>query len=203
MAPHMANPSVRRAVLCAILLLVASVAFGQVAGDANGDGIVNLVDASMIRDHLLEKTSLTGAAFTRADADHDGKIRMADLVYVNNHFYKPPVKNISGWIALPAGTPLSPTGMKIIAPGGEAAIDATWHFTGLPVWNTGCGQFVFVEDVAGSSTLMGYVDPSEVSTGTLVLTPTHIALGLVAMHPVCFRACFNILDFGVAYGAAS
>jgi formylglycine-generating enzyme required for sulfatase activity len=178
------------AILCAFWASVAALSFGLAPGDVNGDGIVNLIDSAMIRDHLLERKSLTGAALTRADADGDGKVRMADLVYVNNHFYKPPVKGISGWIALPAGTPLSPTGMKIIAAGGEAAIDATWHFTGLPAWNTGCGQFVFVEDSAGSSTLMGYVDPSEVSTGTLILTPTHIALGLIAMHP----ACFNVDD---------
>jgi formylglycine-generating enzyme required for sulfatase activity len=175
-----------RAVLCAMLLCAASLSFGQVKGDVSGDGIVNLIDAAMIKDHLLERKPLTGSALTRADTDGDGKVRMADLVYVNNHFYKPPVKNISGWIALPSGTPLSPTGMKIIAPGGEAAIDGTWHFAGLPAWNTGNGQFVFVEDAAGSSTLMGYVDPSEVSTGTLIFTPRHIALGLIAMHPVNF-----------------
>jgi len=177
--------SIRLAAFCALWVSVAGLAFAQVKGDANGDGIVNLVDAAMIKDHLLEKVPLTGATLTRADADGDGKVRMADLVYVNNHFYKPPVKNISAWIALPSGTPLSPTGMKIIAAGGEAAIDATWHFTGLPEWNTGSGQFVFLEDAAGSSVLTAYISKAEISTGTIIITTTHIATALVGIQPVC------------------
>jgi formylglycine-generating enzyme required for sulfatase activity len=155
-------------------------------GDVNGDGIVNFVDAGMIKDHLLERTALTSGALTRADADGDGLVRMADVVWVVNHRYTPPVKAIGGWIDLPNGCPLQPTGMEIVAAGGSAPIDATWHFAGLPAWDTGAGQFVFVEDAAGSSVLMGYVDPAEVASGTLVFTPTHIALGLIAMHPVCF-----------------
>ncbi|MBM3335170.1 dockerin type I repeat-containing protein [Candidatus Sumerlaeota bacterium] len=190
MTNRMGNHTATCALFSAILLFATGLASGQVKGDASGDGIINATDAAMIRDHLLEKSPLTGAALTRADTDGDGKVRMADLVYVNNHFYKPPVKGISGRIDLPTGCPLSPTGMKIIGPGGEATIDAKWQFTGLPAWNTNCGLFVFVEDAAGSSILMGYVDPAEVSTGTLILTPTHFALALIAMHP----ACFNVDD---------
>jgi len=39
----------------------------------------------MVMNHLLEKQALTGASLTRADANADGKITMADVVWINNH----------------------------------------------------------------------------------------------------------------------
>jgi hypothetical protein len=48
-----------RLILSATLFCFAGAAFGQVRGDVNGDGILNLVDVTMIRDHLLEKAPLS------------------------------------------------------------------------------------------------------------------------------------------------
>jgi formylglycine-generating enzyme required for sulfatase activity len=41
----------------------------------------------MIKDHLLERTALTSGALTHADADGDGLVGMADVVWVINHRY--------------------------------------------------------------------------------------------------------------------
>jgi len=85
MLPVMPKRALRRAVPCAMMIFVASVAFGQAPGDVNGDGSVNYWDGVMVVNHLLEKQALTSAALTRADANGDGKITMADMVWINNH----------------------------------------------------------------------------------------------------------------------
>jgi formylglycine-generating enzyme required for sulfatase activity len=77
----------REILLCLIWVLISSLGFGQSRGDVDGDGIITLLDAGMIKDHLLERTALTSGALTRADADGDGLVRMADVVWVINHRY--------------------------------------------------------------------------------------------------------------------
>lgn len=54
-------------------------------GDVNGDGVVSLSDAAVIKSHLLEETLLAGDALTSADANRDRIINMADVAYVNTH----------------------------------------------------------------------------------------------------------------------
>jgi hypothetical protein len=66
------------AVLVAGLLLPARAA--AVPGDVNGDGVLSLADAAMIRAHLLQSAPLTGDALAGADADSDGNVTLADVV---------------------------------------------------------------------------------------------------------------------------
>jgi len=68
-------------------------------GDVNGDGVINPVDPLMIKDHLMERTPLTGDPLTRADANGDGSVTMADVVWVASHLSQVTV-------ALPGGVPL-------------------------------------------------------------------------------------------------
>ena len=177
--------------LCAAAASSAAVqtaaAADPVPGDVNGDGIINLVDVARIKDHLLERTPLTSGTLTRADANQDGAVNMADVVWTVKHRYHPTTATLSGRLLLPAGVPLDPTSLTLISPGGDAPLNASWEFSNLPVWDTGAGQFLFVEDLTSNSLLMMYVRPDEVSTTTqLVLTTTHTAVGLIAMHPACF-----------------
>jgi len=91
-----------KVIACALAVSFSGAAFGQVKGDVNADGIVNLIDAAMIKDHLLERKPLTGSALTRADTDADGKVRMADVVWVLNH--QSPSTTIT--VNLPGNVPL-------------------------------------------------------------------------------------------------
>ena len=91
-----------RAVLCAMLLWAASLTFGQAQGDVDGDGSVTHYDAIALKEHLLEKKLLVGTALTRADGDGDGKVRMADLAWINNHAYRAQENTIN----LPGNIPL-------------------------------------------------------------------------------------------------
>ena len=63
--------------------LIQPASFAQ--GDVNGDGVVSLVDAILIKNHLLEVASLTGDPLIRADANGDSAVTMADVVYINTH----------------------------------------------------------------------------------------------------------------------
>lgn len=64
--------------------LTVPVALGTVTshgvlGDANGDMSVNVADITAIRDHILERTLLTGSNLTTADVNGDGSINVADI----------------------------------------------------------------------------------------------------------------------------
>lgn len=51
-----------------------------VTGDVNGDGKVTLTDMVQIRAHLLERSSLSGAAYQAADINGDGQLTLTDFV---------------------------------------------------------------------------------------------------------------------------
>ena len=59
-----------------------------VTGDVNGDGAISITDLVQINNHLLKKSTLTGAAASAADVNADGVISITDLVRVNNHLLK-------------------------------------------------------------------------------------------------------------------
>jgi hypothetical protein len=60
-------------------------------GDANGDGWISSADLNRIFEHVLRKTSLTGAFSTAADVDRNGRISSADFARIFNHILR---KNI-------------------------------------------------------------------------------------------------------------
>ena len=51
-----------------------------VTGDVNGDGAVTLTDMVQIRAHLLERSTLKGAAYQAADLNGDGQLTLTDFV---------------------------------------------------------------------------------------------------------------------------
>lgn len=51
--------------------------------DLNGDGFVTEEDATLIADHILQKSTLT----KDADFNNDGKISVSDIVILRNNFY--------------------------------------------------------------------------------------------------------------------
>ncbi|HUW61962.1 MAG TPA: SUMF1/EgtB/PvdO family nonheme iron enzyme [Candidatus Bathyarchaeia archaeon] len=95
--------------------------------------------------------------------------------------------NIDGYVEPPNGTPLAPQDFTLVSAGGESPFNEAWEYESLPVWDNGSGQFLFVEDSEGTSVLMMYLRPEEVTTeADVVLTTAHVALALIAMQPACF-----------------
>jgi formylglycine-generating enzyme required for sulfatase activity len=116
MIPSQSRLFPSRAVLpCLFYFLISSFCFGQSRGDVDADGIISLLDADMIKDHLLERTALTSGALSRADADGDGLVRMTDVVWVINHRY--------GTITIDI-TPVS-GGWGLVGPAGFTALTAS------------------------------------------------------------------------------
>ena len=58
---------------------------GPTTGDVSGDGTLSMVDAAMIKNHLLEIQLLTGDALARADANQDGSVTSGDVIHINTH----------------------------------------------------------------------------------------------------------------------
>lgn len=56
-------------------------AVGLVKGDLNGDGLVNPMDA-IIGLQIVTGKSLTGPVFPQTGVDGDGKIGMAEVIYI-------------------------------------------------------------------------------------------------------------------------
>jgi len=78
----------RGTALCALWI---GIAFGFVnvsvadPGDVNGDGIINLTDLGLVKDHLVGRVALTGDALLNADANEDAGIDVSDLVWIAAH----------------------------------------------------------------------------------------------------------------------
>ncbi|MCX7012548.1 MAG: dockerin type I repeat-containing protein [Candidatus Sumerlaeota bacterium] len=127
----------------AALLMVATVcpALAQLPGDVTGDGTISLADSGMICDHILGRSTLTGDALLRADANQDGVVDAADVVQVQRSF-SPPVRQ--------------PNSVFVDETSGLSAVDFTsptltlqWTGGGAPpvhagdiVFGTGAGGFL-------------------------------------------------------------
>ena len=56
-----------------------------VTGDTNGDGKITVTDYVQLKSHLLNKSTLTGAAAQAADTSGDGKATVTDYVQMKAH----------------------------------------------------------------------------------------------------------------------
>lgn len=56
-----------------------------IKGDVNGDGKIQATDYVKVRNHIMGKTTLTGAYLKAADANQDGKVYATDYVKIRNH----------------------------------------------------------------------------------------------------------------------
>ena len=81
-----------RCVFLFLLAAAASSAAVQTAaaadpapGDVDASGVINQVDAALIKDHLLQRALLTGDRLARADANQDGSVNLADVVWVGKN----------------------------------------------------------------------------------------------------------------------
>ena len=59
-----------------------------VRGDVNGDGKVLIDDLSLVNQHIIKKSQLTGIKLIAGDVDCDESITLTDLSRVNQHIIK-------------------------------------------------------------------------------------------------------------------
>ena len=57
-----------------------------VLGDVNGDGEIDVTDASKVVGHFFDIVKLTDAAFVSGDVNGDGEIDVSDASMMVNHF---------------------------------------------------------------------------------------------------------------------
>lgn len=53
-------------------------------GDVNGDGSITAVDYMLIKNHIMDKSKLTGENLARADVNKDGSITAVDYMIIKN-----------------------------------------------------------------------------------------------------------------------
>ena len=61
---------------------------GELTGDVNGDGKVNITDVALVNSHVKKVKILTGDELVRADVNGDGKVNITDVALVNSHVKK-------------------------------------------------------------------------------------------------------------------
>lgn len=59
-----------------------------VLGDTNGDNKITATDITVIRDHILKRTLMTGTNLAMADVNADGKITAADISKIRDYILK-------------------------------------------------------------------------------------------------------------------
>ncbi len=129
---------------------------------------------------------------------------IADINAIANFALDITSSTIHGRIEVPENTPLDPTGFLLLSSGGESVLNDSWEFTDMPVWDSDAGQFLFVESEGNTSVLLMYARPEEITLESeLVLTTSHVAQGIMAMHPVFFnlddRQRREILDLALEH----
>ena len=65
-----------------------SIINGELLGDINGDGKVNIADVAMLNSHVKKVKILTNEELNKADINNDGKINIADVAMLNSHVKK-------------------------------------------------------------------------------------------------------------------
>lgn len=56
-----------------------------IKGDVNGDGLIYATDYVKVKNHIMGKTSLTGAYLLASDINNDGNVYATDYVLIKNH----------------------------------------------------------------------------------------------------------------------
>ena len=54
-------------------------------GDVNGDGRISSMDYVLVKNHILNISTLSGSALTSADVNGDGRVSSMDYVLIKNH----------------------------------------------------------------------------------------------------------------------
>ena len=54
-------------------------------GDTNGDGSVNISDATEVQKHLAQLLTLSGDRLKAADADGDGVVNISDATHIQKY----------------------------------------------------------------------------------------------------------------------
>lgn len=57
----------------------------NIIGDVDGDGIVSILDASMVQGHLLGAVTLSDSEAYRADVDQNGYVSISDITYIQQY----------------------------------------------------------------------------------------------------------------------
>lgn len=70
------------------LTIVATVEMSYKLGDANNDGNVSMIDATMVAQHSVKLTTLTGNQFLAADVTRDNNVSMIDATKIAQYSVK-------------------------------------------------------------------------------------------------------------------
>ena len=54
-------------------------------GDVNGNGTIEVADATLVMNHIVGSSSLIGAYLKAADINHDGYVNVADATGILSH----------------------------------------------------------------------------------------------------------------------
>ena len=71
-------------IIFSIILVVGNPAYAAYVdrGDVNLDGVVDVNDVVLVKQHILGITELTDEEFARADTNMDGVVNIIDLVFI-------------------------------------------------------------------------------------------------------------------------
>ncbi len=63
-----------------LFITVILIIYGELPGDINNDGVINVLDKALLRDHFLERITLNEDQLARADVNEAGVVNIADMV---------------------------------------------------------------------------------------------------------------------------